>query len=159
MKKIPSDKIQKNVILSKLSGKRKIFKKGASCEWNPILSNQPQTIGKITYKRDGIIRLTFLRNWVLCWKHGERLVISKVSVNCSIPRFDRGAGGSLWKTTPTEDAKASSAFFHTVDFTGAYGVSHFSSNTLRVLTSAVAPGRLGFTHLHALTACVCKWRN
>jgi len=55
-----------------------------------------------------------------------------------------------WGTTPTEDAKASSAFFHTVGFTGAYGVSHFSSNTLRVLTCAVTPERGAFVHLRSL---------
>jgi len=53
-----------------------------------------------------------------------------------------------WGTTPTEDAKASSVFFYTVDFTGAYGVSHFSSNTLRVLACAVTPELVDFVRLH-----------
>jgi hypothetical protein len=83
-------------------------------------------------------------------------VINKVSVTSCIPPFDRGMNGCLkaasfyssCRTTPTEDAKASSAFFHTVNFAGAYGVSHFSSNTLRVPVSAGAPGRDKFTHPH-----------
>jgi len=45
----------------------------------------------------------------------------------------RGADGELkltsfywlWMTTPTEDAKASSAFFHKTNFAGAYGVLPF----------------------------------
>ena len=87
-------------------------------------------------------------------------------LNAALSFGYRGAYGELKlaslyssrMTTPTEDAKASSAFFHTVDFTGAYGVSHFSSNTLRVPVCAVAPGRSGFAHPHALTACIVGGR-
>jgi hypothetical protein len=89
-------------------------------------------------------------------------VINKVAVNCKIPPVGRGAYdqlklASLYSSrlpTPTEDAKASSAFFHIADFTGAYGVPNFSNNTLRVRMFAVAPGHGKFTHLQSLTDCV-----
>jgi hypothetical protein len=91
-------------------------------------------------------------------------VINKISVNCSVPPVGRSAYdqlklASLYSSrlpTPTEDAKASSAFFHTADFTGAYGVPNFSNNTLRVRMFAVAPGQVTITHLHALTDCVAQ---
>jgi len=43
--------------------------------------------------------------------------------------------------TPTEDAKASSAFVTTTDYVGAYGVLNFTNNTLRVLLIAVTPNK------------------
>jgi hypothetical protein len=59
-----------------------------------------------------------------------------------------------WGITPTEDAKASSAFFKTANFIGAYGVLIFSKDTLRVLMVAVASERLGF-FIYTPSACGC----
>jgi hypothetical protein len=83
--------------------------------------------------------------------------MTDLTVIRSILPSDRSANGELKLAsiyssglpTPTEDAKASSAFSHKTDFTGAYGVLNSSSNTLRVLNFAVVLGCVDFTHLYA----------
>jgi len=78
-----------------------------------------------------------------------------------VPRSDRGMDGGInpasfgssWlRLRPQKMLKHLLLFLIIKDFIGALGVLIFSENTLRVPVLAVTPVRLGFSHLHALTA-------
>jgi len=89
-------------------------------------------------------------------------VISNIFKKYRIPRYERGADGELKlasfcssgaRCRPQKMLKHLLLYSIMKDFIGALGVLNYSKDTLRVLLFAVAPGRLEFVHLHALTAC------